>query len=133
MPRIANLYGPLAYIPRDGRLVLPSRYFNLSVSAHVVHRSASEIFIRYQLAGWCIFILMQGQAPQKERILVWQMSLGFNGNDSIECDCFSCTVCSWTFPNPKALTQEQHDMTAVDSRFAGHVCSRNLPRKKFKL
>ena len=75
---------------------------------------------------------MQGQAPKKERILVWQMSLGANGDMPIHSDCFTCTVCSWAFPNPKALTQEQHDMTDVDSRFAGHVCGRNLPLKKFK-
>ena len=74
---------------------------------------------------------MPGEAPKKERILVWQMSPGFKGDMSIENDCFSCTGCSWTFPNPKNLTQEQHDMTAVDSRFTGHVCSRNLPPRKF--
>jgi molybdopterin/thiamine biosynthesis adenylyltransferase len=33
----------------------------------------------------------------KERILMWQIT-GDTG-------CFACTGCSWTFPNPKTLTE----------------------------
>jgi hypothetical protein len=38
----------------------------------------------------------------KERILIWEIARGG--------EYFACTACAWEFPNPRNLTQSQHDM-----------------------
>jgi hypothetical protein len=60
----------------------------------------------------------------KERLLMWQIT----GNTG----CFACTGCSWTFPNPKTLAEQQHDAAEVQRRFAEHTCNHDLPLRKFK-
>lgn len=60
----------------------------------------------------------------KERLLMWQIT-GDTG-------CFACTGCSWTFPNPKKLIQQQHDQAEVHRRFTEHTCNRELPLKQFR-
>jgi hypothetical protein len=66
---------------------------------------------------------MQGEGPKKDRRLVWQLTTGGAG--------FACTGCLWAFPNPKRLTEQEHDAVEVNRAFSGHVCNREPPLKKF--
>jgi hypothetical protein len=66
---------------------------------------------------------MQGQAPMKERCLTWQITK--------DGEYFACTECSWTFPNPKKLTEKEHNLVGVQRGFAEHGCAQKLPLKKF--
>jgi len=68
--------------------------------------------------------MLQGQAPKKEPLLVWQLTTNGAG--------FACTGCLWAFPNPDKLTEQEHDQAKVNRAFSEHVCNRDLPLKKFK-
>jgi hypothetical protein len=59
----------------------------------------------------------------KGRVLVWQATP--TGEE------FVCTSCSWTYPNPLKLTEQEHDASQVERRFAEHICNRDLPLKRF--
>ena len=59
----------------------------------------------------------------KERILIWEITS--------DGECFACTACPWAFPNPKNLTQPQHDMEQVQQEFDEYVCNLRRPLKKF--
>jgi hypothetical protein len=58
-----------------------------------------------------------------QRILIWEITTGG--------EYFACTACAWAFPNPKNLTQPQHDMEIVQQEFDEHVCNLKRPLKKF--
>jgi len=62
-------------------------------------------------------------APASGRVLVWQVTA--------DRECYACTKCSWTYPNPNKLTEKEHDTGQVQRRFAEHFCNRELPPKKF--
>jgi hypothetical protein len=66
---------------------------------------------------------MQGQAPKKERALVWQITSS--------AECFACSECSWVLPNPKNRKAQEREIAEVQRYFAEHVCSSHLPLKKF--
>jgi hypothetical protein len=38
---------------------------------------------------------------------------------------FGCSECSWTFPNPQAAAQGEHDFAVVKTRFDRHRCDFN--------
>jgi hypothetical protein len=75
------------------------------------------------MAGSRISNFMSNQAPMKERLLVWQTASTGKG--------FACTRCSWTYPNPEKLPEQEHDASQVQRRFAEHICHHELPLKKF--
>jgi len=64
-----------------------------------------------------------GQAMSQERVLVWQITNKGEG--------FACSQCSWTYPNPEKLTEQEHDARQVQRRFDEHICRLELPLKKF--
>jgi len=67
---------------------------------------------------------MRRQAvSSSERALVWQLTNKGEG--------FTCSQCSWTYPNPLKLTEKAHDISQVQRRFNEHICNRELPLKKF--
>jgi len=66
---------------------------------------------------------MTGQAPQKQRMLIWQITT--------DAECFVCSECSWVLPNPKNKTEQEHNAAEVQRHFIEHVCRYELPLKKF--
>jgi hypothetical protein len=59
---------------------------------------------------------MQQSHAAKKRALIWQITG--------ERECYACAGCSWTYPNPNKLTEQEHDASQVQRRFNEHICNR---------
>jgi hypothetical protein len=59
--------------------------------------------------------------PELKRTLVWERTPAE--------DRFGCSGCSWTFPNPLAEIESNHDMVVVTARFDLHHCDANKRRE----
>jgi hypothetical protein len=59
----------------------------------------------------------------KTRVLLWQITPTREGS--------TCSSWSWTYPDPLKLTEQSHDTSQVQRRFDEHICSNEIPPKKF--
>jgi hypothetical protein len=58
-----------------------------------------------------LFYAMETTSPKAERLLIWQVTNDREG--------YACSGCPWTFPNPRKLTEHEHDEAEVQRSFGG--------------